>query len=478
LELFDNQIIEEKNKNKKMARNIIIAMVIVLVISIVIIGIIIYLQSLSLKIYVDGSTKSFKEDTFIIEESGKIYVSIKDMCETFGYEYKNGEYKTTSEDKTKCYIEGKNEIVAFEANSKKIYKIETSSKAEYEYFYMDEPVEYKNGKLYITADGIKTAFNAKFDYDKEKNRITIFTLPYLVGFYTQQIASYGYKEISDNFNNEKAIISDMIIAKKESGKYGVITTNGTEIIGAKYDEIKYVETTKNFFVTSSSKVGLIDNSGKTIIGLLYDKIELLDKDLNLYLAENSGKKGVLNKNGDILIYLEYDKIGIDSSLYRSTNIKNQYLLFDNCIPVQKNNKWGIFDKNGKVILPIEYDNIGCVAGTSNDTSANNVVIIPDYEAIVISKDKKYGIINSIGKELIPCALDTVYTVTNSGITTYQMEYSGQKLNVEKYFEAHGIQKAITETEYNTSNEDDVNISNNYNNTVDNTYNQTNNTINQ
>ena len=59
-----------------------------------------------------------------------------------------------------------------------------------------------------------------------------------------------------------------------------------------------------------------------------------------------------------------------------------------------------------------------------------------------------------------------------------MEYSGQKLNVEKYFEAHGIQKAITETEYNTSNEDDVNISNNYNNTVDNTYNQTNNTINQ
>ena len=443
MDLFENDILNEREKNKKIAKITLISIIIVVILCIAIFGAIVYLQSLKLKVDIDGVRTTIADDLFIIDENGKVYVSIKDIATLLQYEYFNGEYGKVSEDATKCYVKSKDEIATFEANSERIYKTPNTTNIEYEYYDVSEPVRIINEKLYIISDGVTIAFNSKFNYNQKSNTITIFSLPYLVQYYTTNILNYGYKELSSDFANQKALVYDMIVAKKDTGSYGVITADKKEILGAKYANIEFIENTKDFFVTTSAKkMGLMSNKAEPKINDEYDKIQLLDKDLELYLVENNSRKGVVDKNGKIVIYLEYDDIGLEKvEQYKSSDIKNRYLLFDNCIIVKQNDKWGMFDKTGKLILPIEYDRFGYIVSTSKDKAVNNLAVIPEYEAIVICKDKKYGLVNSIGDIIIPVALDKIYSITSSGKESFEMEYQGNTGDVIQYLEAHNVPKA-------------------------------------
>lgn len=478
MDLFENMN-QEKNTRKKNNINkvIIILIVMLLVIIMSIIGIMMYLQTLTTKFYIDGVSTLIYESYFEITEDGKIYVSIQDMAKLLGNNYYNGEYGKISEDTSKGYVTFEEEIVTFEANSNKIYKIKTTDNEEkYSYMYLDEDIKYSNGRLYTTPDGITKILNVAFNYNEN---ISMLTLEYLNGYYTSEIANYGYKQISEKFENQKALKNDILIVEREDGKQAIIKPDGSEIVGAKYDDITYLENTGDYIVTSGNKFGIINSQGKSKIDLEYEEIEVLDEDLGLYKVKQNNKYGVLNKNGNIIIFIENDEIGIDVSLYKNTNIKNPYILFDNCIPVRKDKKWGIYNKNGKLILPIEYDTVGCVVGTSTTNSTENVVIIEDYEAIVIGRDKFYGIINSTGKELIPCALDTVYAVTSGGKTIYRIEgmQNGSKYSydLEKYFDAINIKKVNRSAEEKQT-ENIENIGNNINSTTNET--QTDNSVNE
>lgn len=476
MDLFEN-VNQEKNTKKKNNINkvIIILIVLLLVIIMSIIGIMMYLQTLTTKFYIDGVPTSINESYFEITQDGKIYISIQDMAKLIGNNYYNGEYGKISEDTSKGYVSFEEETVTFEANSNKIYKIQTTNNEEkYSYMYLDEDIKLSNGRLYTTPDGIIKILNISFSYNEN---ISVFTLEYLNQYYTGQIANYKYKKISDKFENQKALKNDILIVEREDGKKAIIRSDGTQIVGAKYDDITYLENTGDYMVTSGNKFGIINSQGKSKIDLEYEKIEVLDEDLGLYKVKQNNKYGVVNKNGNIVIFIENDEIGVDSSLYKDSLIKNPYILFDNCIPVQKDKKWGIYNKNGKLILPIEYDTIGCVVGTSSTNSTENVVVVEDYEAIVIGRDKFYGIINSIGKELIPCALDTVYAVTSGGKKIYRIEgvQNGSKYSydLEKYFDAINVKKVNRSAEEKQT-ENIENIENNTNSTTNET--QTNNSV--
>ncbi len=478
-EMNGDQVIGKKKKSK--TPKIIIAIIIILLVVIMgIVGVMMYLKTLTTKFYVDGANKEMNENYFQITEDGKIYISISDIAQLLGINYYNGEYGKISEDTSMGYVAFSDEIVTFEANSNKIYKIDTSESDEtYSYMYLDEELKYSNRKLYTTPDGIKKILNIGFEYDKD---INIFSMDYLNTYYTEKIANYGYKKLSDNFCNIKALKNDILVVEKEDGKKGVIKSDGTEIVGPKYDEIKYLENTGDYMVKSGNKVGIINGQGKSKISLDYEEVKILDEDLGLYVVKQNEKYGVLNQNGNIVVYIENDEIGIDTSLYKDANIKNKYLLFENCIPVKKGEKWGIYNKNGKLILPIEYDSIGCVVGTATTKSAGNVVTIDDYEGIVIGKDKYYGIINSTGTTLIPCALDTIYSITSSGKTTYKIEGvqngAAYSYDLEKYFDAVNIKKVTRNTNKdNSDNIEDISSDNTNTTNTSNTSNRNNTTNN-
>ena len=77
------------------------------------------------------------------------------------------------------------------------------------------------------------------------------------------------------------------------------------------------------------------------------------------------------------------------------------------------------------MLPLEYDEIGCVVGTQSDVAGTNVVVIPQYEAIVIGQNKKYSIISSQGEIYVHMILDSVYSQTVNGEEKYSMNFTRQ-----------------------------------------------------
>ena len=431
-----NKPTEEQVKAKKMMKIIGIALIILLLVVIGLIALIYYIQSVQLKVYVDGKSNTKLKDVFIFEQD-KLYIPIRAFAKYVDYESGNGEYKQYAEDITKCYVESKDEIASFSLGSNKIYKIILDGNNDYEYYEIDEPIKMFNNQLYTTIEGAKIAFNISMSYNQQKNQVNIYTLPYLVSYYTNEFQNAGIADKDANFSNQKALLYNMLIIKNENGNYGVLTLNGQEVLGTKYANIKFVESSKEFIVTTmENKMGIMSYDSEIKIAPEYDEIKQIDKDSGLYLVTKNKKQGVVNSNGSIVLYLEYDQIGINSNQYMSNTIKNQYLLYDKCIPAKKNGTWEIFDKTGKNIAGTgtTYEELGCSVGAKNNgvEGSNSVLLVPQYEGIVVGRSGVYGLIDSDGKTLLPIALQSIYSITSEGEETYYMLYDNQLRNVIDY----------------------------------------------
>lgn len=445
---------EEKQRKSKKAMAIITALIIfLLIVSIALFVSIYYLKEAQFKFNIDGkaiSTKKMNTDLFLYE-GDNIYISLLDVAELIGYKYYNGGYKQYTEDKNQCYLEGTNEVVTLKNNETKIYKTPIDE-LDYTYFTIDEPIKkMANGKLYISSKGLNLACNLQFVYNKEENRVTIYTLPYLTNLY---VSNYKDAAIADNFNNQKALLYGLLVVQNVDNtertssnnniRYGIHNLQDKEIVGMKYTDIEFNEGSEEFIVkTEENKVGIITSEGDTKVSPQYDSLKQIDKDLNLYMATSNNKKGVIEKNGKILIYLEYDEIGIDNTQFPTNDIKNKYILFNNAIPVKQNGLWGMFNIKGEKILPVEYYTLGCISGSgSSNRNANNILIIPDVKGIVVckqyeienSKRQYYGVVNSKGQEMVPLRLESVYSIISNGQEQYTMIVGGESYDLIQYME--------------------------------------------
>ena len=327
---------EEQKKAKKMMKIIAVILVLLLIACVGLVGLMYYIKMTELKITIDGKPNANLEKVLIFEED-TVYIPIRAFAEYVGYESANGDYKQYSEDTTKCYVQSTNEVASFSLGSNKIYKILLDGNNDYDYYEIDKPVKMINNQLCTTIEGAKIAFNISMTYAQEQNQVTIFTLPYLVTYYTAKFQNAGILDGNATFSNQKALLYNMVIVKSTDNNYGVHGIDGKEILGTKYASIKFIESTKEFIVTTQErKMGIMSYDSSTKISPEYDEIKQIDKDTGLYLVTNNKKQGVINENGSIVIYLEYDQIGIDGTKYANNNIQNQYLLYNNCIPVISN----------------------------------------------------------------------------------------------------------------------------------------------
>ena len=449
MNIIDESFNEKKVNNKgKKASKIILALIILLVIGIIaVIATMSYIENSTLKLYIDGTRNDTVRDMLVFEGE-TIYVPIRDIASYLGYQSYNGDYTEKSEEKNKCYVKGENEVATFSLNSNKIYKIETTSGATYQYFYAKKPVKSINGKLYISSDGIAEAFNVSFINETENNRIRIYTMPTLIKSYEQAILDYGYTQTSSSFNDQKSIFISRLIVRKSQGQVGLIDLEGKVIAEAKYDDITYMPETGDFLVTSNKKVGIMSKDGALKVQIIYDDIDLMDKDAALYLAKRDDKYGILDVKGNIKLYMEYDQIGMDISSYAKNEIKSKYLLADNLIPVKKDGLWGLFNKSGKQIVDFQYDGFGYIATSNKD--AFNLLVIPDYNVIVTKKDGKYGIINSSGVEIIRPIADDIYMTINSDKKYYYLNIMDKKYDLIEYLDQRGVKTTDNETESTTS----------------------------
>lgn len=430
---------KKKNNNTKKIMSIIIVLIVILLM--VIIGLVVwmfYLQSQMLKVSIDGKSMTTIPSSLFVFEDNTVYTAIKDFATYAGYEAHNGD--EVSEDETKCFVRNTSENAYYTMGETKIYKKLTTGDNDYEYFDIDYPVKMINGKLYCSIEGIQRGFNVQFTYNQNTNQITIFTLPYLAKWYTSQYKESAIGGEDANFSNQKAILYNLLVVKNANNEYGVVNIDPnatrTEIIGTKYKEITFVESTKDFIVkTSNNKMGIISYDSTTKISPEYDDVKQIDKDLKLYLVTNNNKQGVVNDTGRTILYLEYDDIGIESSRFPEDSIKNQYILYDAYIPVKRAQKWGIMDKNGNTIIPLEYDSLGCVRSSSSASSAyNSTILIPQYNAIVVSQNGKYGLVDIRGNVILTCGADAIYSKTNGGEMSYWILIQNNEIDLLDYLE--------------------------------------------
>ena len=115
-----------------------------------------------------------------------------------------------------------------------------------------------------------------------------------------------------------------------------------------------------------------------------------------------------------------------------------------------------------MVLPVVYE---CFGSSAKDKTSNSVLLIPQYEAIVVKgptddmvantsigekKATMFGIVDKYGNTLIRNVLDEVYSITNSGVDTYYMVYNGQKIEVEEYFKEYSISAPDSKQEQETN----------------------------
>lgn len=451
MNLIEESFQTKEEKKKKMTTKIIlVAIVIIFLIMVGIVSYLLYLQSTTLRVTLDGQVNEQVKQLLVFEEDGTIYVPIKEIASYLGYDSFNGEYSDRSESKSKCYIQSKDgtEVANFTLGSDIIYKLDlTKNNGDYEYVHIKNPIKAIEGVLYVTTEGMQEAFNVSFSYDQDTNRIAIYTLPYLVNFYTTYALDYGYTEISGVFANQKAILDGMLVVSNGRAM-GVVDTDGKSLLEAQYDNITYLPNVGDFLVESNGRVGIFSNTGQTKVNIMYDSITLMDSDAGLYIASRDNRYGVIDTNGVIKIQVENDQIGIDISRFTQNNIKSKYLLADNLIPVKKGNYWGLFDKNGNQVVDFEYDSFGYIA--SNNRDAYSLLVIPDYNVIVACRDDKYTLLNSSGEMLFGLVADDIYMTISGGEKHYYIYVNDNTIDAEEYLESRGIRNQNSSSSSNTS----------------------------
>lgn len=366
MNLIDNEEKKSKEQNTKLLKIIIIAIVVLVLILVAVLSYSMYLQSKQFRFLINDRKTSIPSDLLVYEDN-TLYISIKDMASLLDFEYNNGEYKKFDEDVTKGYVEDKTgfEAAGFEANSEKMYKV-VKEYDEHEDFTIKTKVKSINGKFYTTSEGIDLLFNTKFINDQEKNYMSVYTLDEIVNRYASSLKNTVITSKEMTFANKKALKYGLILVQNAEGLYGVNSTENNEsVIGTRYTEMRFLESTQDFIVTTKEKKqGIKSARGSTDIDPAYDEIKQLDTNYNLYIIKVGEKYGVINrtKGAKYVIYPQYDSIGIDTTNFENDEISNQYILFDNCIPVKqitdtKVDKWTIYDKDGKNITNTTYDGL-------------------------------------------------------------------------------------------------------------------------
>lgn len=464
--LYDEEELrKQKEKSRKIKNMIIIGIVLSVVLIIALIITISYLIYNPNKITVklNGTESTKLEDMMSVKatnEGTRMYFPIKDLAAYLGYKSNDGGYISDLENEDSCYVETENEIVIFTLDSSIIYKTEINN-SEYEAIDIENPIIKQENKLYIDVYGLESAFNMSIPtMDEKSKQLNIATLDNL--FTTaKSIAEKNNYEVDDTFVNQKAVLDNMIVVVDSFEKYGVIDGKAEKIIGTTYDKITYIPQKQAFLVERNGKVGIYGNNTK--IEPTYDELKLIDSENELYLVKNSeGRYGVIDATGQRKIYLDYEKIGVDISNFTNNGMKSGYVLLDKLIPVQQDGNWKFFkieattNQDGtKTVeckdMNTKFESIGCVSKT-NKTTTSNVMVLSDYNIIVVQRNEKYGFMDIDGKVALPPIYSDVYMETTSEKKSYYMVLtekdantnveSEKTYNVIEELEKKGYNKAI------------------------------------
>lgn len=151
------------------------------------------------------------------------------------------------------------------------------------------------------------------------NEITILPIEY------DSISQIYYSSLRDNTKYK--------LQKK--GKFAIANSLCRKITPLKYEAVC------EYGGKMNGKWCVINDDGHEQSDFIYDYISSIDE--NCILVKNNNLYGIVGRNGQMILPLEYDKI--------------HHIYGHELLEVKKNSRVGIINKEGEVILPIKYDEI-------------------------------------------------------------------------------------------------------------------------
>ncbi len=133
-----------------------------------------------------------------------------------------------------------------------------------------------------------------------------------------------------------------LIIVTKNNKYGLVNSNGSEIVPPKYDFLSYFNNDMARFKLNN-QWGYIDKSGKEIIPPTFDDAEDFNGELSV--VKQNGLTGVVNKQNKIVLPTKYSSVTINDNIIRACNFSGDYI---HCT---------FFDKLGKELLSLNGDYI-------------------------------------------------------------------------------------------------------------------------
>lgn len=464
----------EKQRQTEQKKKVVLASIVVCVILMVLLFIMIwYLQyqdSLKLKMFIDKTQVPISKNV-LYQENNTTYINVKYMADIMGYTYTKGEYQKYNEDVNSCYIRNDLEVVAMTVGQNIFTKyidvnensnilteegvfgvgIQVESQnGESNIYNLKTPMKLIDGQIYMPFDVLTDVFNVRVD-TSEQNRIRITTLPTLFKNAVAIAAKAQYTTVSGIYENIRAIPYGLIVVGKNN-EYGVIDEKTKqEILSVKYENIEFIQNVQEFFIGAADTVGLIDKEGNTIIKPKeYDEISILDEVEQLYLVKNDGKYGVLNRKGEVIIHVDYDRIGLRKiEDFKIENMRNPYLLHDKCIVVELGSAYGLYSIDGEELLKTVYEELGYRTTSTDISGEESVLILPPstgIKGIVLKFNELYGIYDINKKSIIiPCACNRIYSITKAGVTKYYMEFGEEQIELDNYLTSYNLKSENTHT---------------------------------
>lgn len=463
----EREVMLEQERKQKIFKLIVKMIIILVIIGIVLLVIMNINKSRTFKFYLDGNLQASANDSLLLKddkgkilvENGQVYVSIRNLATTLNYQYYNSEYKKKGEDKTKCQVKVNNIYTSYISESNKVYKAivndveevsnsnsseETESlevqdiqNVDFEYFTIANNIRYVNDEMYASLEAIELGFDVAISYDSKNNSLTVMTLDKLEKEAAKGTARGKDIVLSQNYDylNKRLLKYGMCIVKDSDGNIGVGSYTNSEklnsfVASCKYSSIKFNEANKTLEVVTSN-----DNK-KSILSLnienqevvrnmtsQYQDIKPITNNFDYFLVESDGKYGIINVDGNLVIPVQFEQIGINESYYADITCK--YILNDKYIPVKQNGLWGLYNIEGKKLIDPQFVDVGCNLAQSGDS----VVIVPDVKGsitgIVFLYNKEnslYGVYNVETGEKIAISLTEVFKKVENGVDNYYINH--------------------------------------------------------
>ncbi len=178
--------------------------------------------------------------------------------------------------------------------------------------------------------------------------------------------SSGHILVPPLYSKLEMLDEHCIIARlAKNGHSGTLDVHNRVVIPFRYISIDASRSGRLIAADSSGKYGMIDREGNVLIKFVYD--------LYFYFQENgqamvyrSGRQGVIDTTGKTIIPVEYSSINNTRELEKTSR---------SFYAVEKNGQWGMLDSTGKLLIPLQYGYVYPGEGTAG----NNWMLLEDEQ---------------------------------------------------------------------------------------------------